>query len=103
MDDPAIFELFQRLGLAFGIGFLVGVERGWRHREAPEGSRAGGLRTHAIIGLLGGVAGVLTPIIGPIAFAALLVAFAVPWVWFKAKEADRDQDISVTGTLGGVL
>jgi uncharacterized membrane protein (DUF4010 family) len=103
MDEAAIFELFQRLGLALGIGFLVGVERGWRHREAPDGSRAAGLRTHAIIGLFGGVAGTLTPVIGPIGFTALLFAFATPWVLFKLREVDRDEDISVTGTLGGVL
>jgi uncharacterized membrane protein (DUF4010 family) len=103
MDDAAILELFQRLGLALGIGFLVGVERGWRHRAAPEGSRAAGLRTHAVVGLFGGVAGALTPAIGAIGFAALLAAFAAPWVLFKLREADRDQDISVTGTLGGIL
>ena len=26
-------ELFQRLGLALAIGFLVGVERGWQGRD----------------------------------------------------------------------
>jgi hypothetical protein len=54
MPDPVLLDLFQRLGLALGIGFLVGVEREWKHRETPEGQRAAGVRTHAIIGLTGG-------------------------------------------------
>lgn len=103
MDDTAIFELFQRLGLALAIGFLVGVERGWKHRETPSGSRAAGLRTYAVTGLFGGVAGVLTARVGELGFAALLLAFAAPWIIFKLKEADRDKDISVTGTISGIL
>ena len=74
MSDPALFELFQRLAMALGIGFLVGVERGWKHREAPEGTRAAGLRTHAVIGLMGGVTGALIPWIGQLGFAALALA-----------------------------
>ncbi len=42
MPDPALLELFQRLAMALGIGFLVGVERGWKHRDAPDGTRAAG-------------------------------------------------------------
>jgi uncharacterized membrane protein YhiD involved in acid resistance len=41
MDE---FELFKRLGMALAIGLLLGVERGWQMRRAPEGGRiAGGL------------------------------------------------------------
>ena len=48
---------FLRLGAAFAVGFLIGFERGWRKRGDPEGSRTAGLRTFALIGLVGGVAG----------------------------------------------
>jgi uncharacterized membrane protein (DUF4010 family) len=50
---------FLRLGAALAIGFLIGFERGWRKRDDPEGSRTAGLRTFALIGLMGGVAGFL--------------------------------------------
>jgi uncharacterized membrane protein (DUF4010 family) len=50
---------FLRLGAALAIGFLIGFERGWRKRDDPEGSRTAGLRTFALIGLVGGVAGFL--------------------------------------------
>jgi uncharacterized membrane protein YhiD involved in acid resistance len=34
-----------KLGLGLAIGLLVGVERGWRERDAPPGSRTAGFRT----------------------------------------------------------
>jgi uncharacterized membrane protein YhiD involved in acid resistance len=56
-------QMIYRLGLALAIGLLVGLERGWREREAPAGSRTAGIRTYGISGLVGGV------------FAALAIAF----------------------------
>lgn len=103
MPDADLLDLFQRLAMALGIGFLIGVERGWRHREAPEGARAAGLRTHAIAGLFGGVSGALLPAIGAIGFAALALGFSAAFIVFKLRESDRDKDISATGTLAGLL
>lgn len=103
MPDPVLLDMFQRLGMALGIGFLVGIERGWKHRDAPEGARAAGLRTHAVIGLFGGVAGALMPAIGGVGFAALALAFAAAFIIFKMRESDVDKDISVTGTIAGLL
>ena len=103
MPDPFLLDLFQRLGLALGIGFLVGVEREWKHRDVPEGQRAAGVRTHAIIGLMGGVAAALMPAIGQLGFAALALSFAAALIVFKLRETEIDQDISVTGTIGALL
>jgi len=103
MPDAILIDIFQRLAMALGIGFLVGVERGWQHRDAPEGSRAAGLRTHAVIGLLGGVSGAMLPVIGQIGFAALSLTFAAAFITFKVRESLKDQDISVTGTIAGLL
>ena len=103
MPDPVLINLFQRLALAFGIGFLIGVERGWRHRDAPEGGRAAGLRTHAVIGLLGGVCAALLPFVGQVGFAALTLAFAAALIVFKLRESEQDNDISVTGTIAALL
>ncbi len=52
-DDPALVGL----GLALASGLLIGLERGWQQRERPEGHRVAGVRTFALIGLLGGLAG----------------------------------------------
>lgn len=103
MPDPILLDTFSRLAMALGIGFLVGVERGWRHREAPDGSRAAGLRTHAVIGLTGGFVGLLLPLIGHLGFAALTLAFAAAFIVFKVRESQKDDDLSVTGTIAGLL
>ena len=50
-------DQLSRVALAFGIGLLIGLERGWRTREAAPGSRTAGIRTFAITGLLGGIVG----------------------------------------------
>jgi len=103
MPDPVLIELFQRLAMALGIGFLVGVEREWKHREVPEGQRAAGVRTHAIIGLIGGIVAAMLPTIGQIGFAAMSIGFAACLLAFKLRESLVDQDISVTGTIAALL
>lgn len=103
MLDPVLFELFQRLGLALGIGFLVGVEREWKHRDVPEGQRAAGVRTHAIIGLMGGMAAAMLPAIGQLGFAALTLGYAAALIVFKVKESELDRDLSATGTIAALL
>lgn len=103
MPDPVLLEMFQRLAMALGIGFLVGVERGWRHRDAPEGTRAAGLRTHAVLGLTGGIVGALLPMAGEVGFAALVLVIGAAFIVFKVRESQRDNDLSVTGTIAGLL
>lgn len=103
MIDPILLDTFSRLAMALGIGFLIGVERGWRHRDAPDGARAAGLRTHAVIGLSGGFAGLMLPAVGPLGFAALTLSFAAAFIIFKVRESQHDKDLSVTGTIAGLL
>ena len=52
-------ELLSRVALSFGIGLLIGLERGWHTRAARPGSRTAGVRTFAISGLAGGIVGAL--------------------------------------------
>ena len=47
------------LGLALALGLLIGVQRGWASRAGKPGSRFAGIRTHALFGLLGGLAGAM--------------------------------------------
>jgi uncharacterized membrane protein (DUF4010 family) len=103
MSEADLIDTFQRLAMALGLGLLLGVERGWRHRDAPEGARAAGLRTHAIMGLLGSVSGAMLPVIGAIGFAALALAFSSALIVFKVMESQRDNDLSATGTLAALL
>ncbi len=52
-------DSFLPLALALGIGLLMGIERGWHERKVAEGRRVAGMRTFALIGLLGGVLALL--------------------------------------------
>jgi uncharacterized membrane protein (DUF4010 family) len=95
--------LIPRLGLALAIGLLVGLERGWRERDAPAGSRTAGIRTYGIAGLLGGVFGVLAAEQNSaFAFAAGFLGFAFSFSWFKLREARHDNDFSVTGVVAAL-
>jgi len=78
----------QALGGALGVGLLVGLERGWRDRDLPEGGRVAGLRTFALIGLLGGLLALLSSTPGLLLAAGLIgivLLFAVSFR--RASEA----------------
>jgi uncharacterized membrane protein (DUF4010 family) len=95
--------LILKLGLALAIGLLVGLERGWREREAPAGSRTAGIRTYGISGLLGGVFAALAQAFND---ASVLLAgflgFALAFAWFKSREAEHDDDFSVTSVIAAL-
>lgn len=96
-------ELFQRLGVALAIGFITGVERGWKHRFDEDGNRVAGLRTYTLIGFLGGVSAALAAPLGPLAFASLAAIFGLAWTAYKLWETRTDGDLSITGLVAGLL
>lgn len=63
-------ELLQSLGIALGLGLLVGLEREWEH------NRVAGIRTFALITVFGALCGVLGNVFGGWVIAAALAAFA---------------------------
>ncbi len=73
IDDPTLLGL----GLALASGLLIGLERGWQQRELPDGQRVAGVRTFALIGLLGGLGGMLAQRWGSGMLIALLVLVGV--------------------------
>lgn len=95
--------LLSRLAVALAIGLLVGLERGWKMREAGDGQRAAGLRTFALSGLLGGVAGALSQITSSWVLAAALLGHAGTFAAFRLLEARDDRDVSATGTVAAIL
>jgi len=97
------YPLLERLLLALAIGLLIGVERGWREREVREGSRAAGVRTYALIGLLGGVCALLAPLAGSAFFGAALIAFAFSLAVFEWREAQASDSASATGMIAGLV
>ena len=100
-------EVFGRVVLAFGIGLLIGIERGWQSRDMRDGTRALGARTFSLIGLLGGALGLVgqlttdaVPALGTIGFIALITT-----VYFKGLKngGDRGATTEVAAVLTFVL
>ena len=94
--------------MAFGIGLLVGLERGWKLREAEPGTRAAGVRTFALCGLLGGLIGALAQTTGTAVGAGLVLGlgFAVYAAVFAVFERDADRaagTFSATTVIAGLL
>ena len=91
------------LALAVVIGLLIGLERGWQARAEPDGQRVAGVRTFAMLGLLGGLAGLAqTGALQPLALlvtggaiAALLIGHALD-MW-------RDGTVSATAAIAALL
>jgi len=96
-------ELFQRLGLSLSIGLLIGLERGWRERDAESGSRTAGIRTFTLIGLLGGIWSAMTPVLGPAPLAAAALGFAGAFTLFEWREAVAKGEFSITSTIAGFV
>ena len=93
-----------RLALALAIGLLVGLERGWRERAEPAGSRTAGIRTYGATGLLGGVTAALAAALSaPSILVAGLVSFAAIFGWFKYREDRHDENFSVTAVVAALL
>lgn len=99
-------ELFQRLGVALAIGLIVGLERGWKSRNEPDGNRAAGLRTLTLGSLLGGIWGALAVGRGNEGLIALALAFAVyagTIVLYRYREAVAENTFGATTAVAAML
>ena len=95
--------LIVRLALALLIGLLVGLERGWRDRDMPAGSRTAGIRTYGLSGLLGGLLAALSQAFAnPVLFALGFVGFAAVFGWFKWQEEKQAGTVSITGVVAAL-
>jgi uncharacterized membrane protein (DUF4010 family) len=102
-----IEDLLSRLAVAFGIGLLIGIERGWKTREAEPGSRAAGIRTFTVSGLLGGIVGALAQAAGGPAGAGVLLAvgfaaYAAVIAVFSRDENLAAKSVSATTAIAGM-
>lgn len=100
MDE---LELVRRLGVALAIGLLVGLERGWRSREEPDSQRAAGLRTFALTGLVGGVAGALSLTLGGMVLGLAFLGHTLGFAAFHYMEAKAEGNYGATSIVAGML
>jgi uncharacterized membrane protein (DUF4010 family) len=97
-------HLLLQLGAALGIGLLVGVERAWRQRDEREGGRTAGVRTFALIGLFGGVAGALSAAAGSyVPWVASLAIMTAAFAVFSFREGVAEHDFSVTAVVAAMV
>lgn len=97
--DPAEFG---GLALALALGLLIGVQRGWALRRAAPGTRFAGIRTFALLGLAGGLAGTLNARFGAMATVMLgaTAALVVAGYWRSTRGGTK---VSGTASLVGLI
>jgi uncharacterized membrane protein (DUF4010 family) len=99
VDDT---EALQRMAVALAVGLVVGLERGWADRNAPEGSRVAGLRTFALIGFAGGLVAVIGSELD--ALVAGAIAFALGGLLLIVRHAQSDgTDVGLTTEVASVV
>ncbi len=95
-------EPFASLALALAAGLLIGLERE-RSAQADQRWFLGGVRTHPLFALAGGLASMLAHAVGPavlaLAFLALIVFLAVGF----AADAFRNQARGITSEAAFLL
>jgi len=95
-----------RIGAALAAGVLIGIERGWHLRTREAGSRVAGIRTFALLGLGGGLAGLLGAKGQPLMGGTIVVASAAVLVLGYANSLRERHDATtavaalVTLTIG---
>ncbi|GGY84357.1 MgtC/SapB family protein [Marinobacter zhanjiangensis] len=108
MDDIASSflennEVAIQLAVALLLGALIGLERGWEARHKEAGERIAGIRTHALTGLLGAIAALLSQTLTfwvfPVVFLGLI---GVTLVSYHARTAET-RNYSITGIIGLLL
>ena len=94
-------DLFLRLAVALAIGLLVGVERAWHQRDEQD-SRAAGIRTFALSGMIGGVAGIVGQQLGAVLAGFALLAYAAVLLAFEWREAVATRSMGATTAVAGL-
>ncbi len=108
MDDVAAHFIDHNqttihLAVALLLGAIIGLERGWGARHQTPGARVAGIRTFALVGLLGGLAAVLAEAITPWAFPVLLFSVVAMSLVGYSERLEHIRDFSITSMVGMVL
>jgi uncharacterized membrane protein (DUF4010 family) len=94
---------YRDLAVALAAGLLVGIERGWRQRDITSGGRVAGIRTFALLGVLGGTIGILAQQYGIVVPAILLGAAVTMLVIGYMRSISGPADVSITSAVAALL
>lgn len=108
MDDVASQFLTSNqttinLAVALLLGAIIGLERGWGAREQKSGERIAGIRTFALVGLLGGISAVLASKVTVWAFPVLLLSVVAMGLVAYSQRLEHIRNFSITGMVGMLL
>ncbi|MCK9534270.1 MAG: MgtC/SapB family protein [Pseudomonas sp.] len=96
-------QLLIQLAVALLLGALTGLQRGWATREQKSGERVAGIRTYSLVGLLGGIAALLSMTVTPWVLPATLLAVCISAVTAYRIRMLHLRNYSITGVVGLLL
>lgn len=96
-------DSYGALVAALAVGLVIGLERGWQDRELAAGGRVAGWRTHALLGLFGGVLGAFVPTAGAWPLAAGLLGIALLNVQAYSESVRSSGSLSATAAVTQLL
>jgi len=103
MLESTALELLSGFGLALAIGLLVGLERGWHTRDQSHGLRIAGIRTFALIGLLGATWGLLADHLGDVLLGFAFLGFCALLLTGYIAGLRRTKDYGMTTEIAALL
>ena len=96
-------DLLLHLIVSLAIGLLIGLERGWKERAAPEGTRVAGLRTFGLIGFLGGLCAVLAQRFNTLLLAFAFTVLAALLIFAHREDVRRNKDVGITTVVAALV
>lgn len=89
-------EPWAGLATALALGLLIGTERGFSGRRTPDLQMAAGIRTFALLGLIGGLAALLAGLLGLAVWVAMTLVVGVLIVASYLSDVRRNGDQGMT-------
>lgn len=90
--DPGTTELWQAVGIALAIGLLVGAERE-RSKATPAG-----VRTYAIVALVGNLAMLLPTVFGALVLAGVVLLVATGYAASRSADPGMTSEVALIAT-----
>lgn len=88
------------LASALACGVLIGIERGWTQRHEATGTRVAGIRTFALLSLVGGVAGLAAASgVTPVSTVLMLAAAAILLLGYSGTLVERRDSTTAVAAL----
>ena len=100
--DLTLYGDLSGVGLGLALGLLIGIQRGWALRKNAPGTRFAGIRTFALLGLAGGLAGALQERAEGLAIILLAATAALILIGYW-RTAHSNSSISGTASLAELL